>query len=76
MCRRCIHVRTAGQGYGTLKKDLVEVTIEALGPIREKYGEIRESAELLSALKDGAGRAGEIAERTMKRVKKKFGLGS
>jgi len=65
-----------GQGYGSLKKDLVEVTVEALSPIREKYTEIRNSAELKAALKDGAERAGVIAEATMRRVKDKFGLGS
>jgi tryptophanyl-tRNA synthetase len=66
----------AGQGYGTLKKDLVEVTIEALAPIRERYTEIRHSEELERSLKEGAERAGEISERTIKRIKAKFGLGS
>ena len=66
----------AGQGYGTLKKDLVEVTTDALRPIREKFAEIRGSAELTTALKDGAERAGAIAETTMNRVKERFGLGS
>ena len=66
----------AGQGYGALKKDLVDVTVTALSPIRDKYMEIRQSAELAVALKDGAERAGAIAERTMKRVKERFGLGS
>ena len=66
----------AGQGYGTLKKDLVEVTSDALRPIREKFMDIRGSEELISALKDGAGRANSIAETTMRRVKEKFGLGS
>jgi len=66
----------AGQGYGTLKKDLVEVTIEALKPIRERYEEIRHSEELVRSLKDGAEKAGAIAERTMKRVRERFGLGS
>ncbi len=64
-----------GQGYGTLKKDLVEVTVEALRPIKERYNEIRFSGELEAALRDGAERAGAIAERTMKRVKDRFGLG-
>ena len=66
----------SGQGYGTLKKDLVEVTSDALRPIREKFMEIRGSAELAAALKDGAERAGIIAEATMSRVKERFGLGS
>jgi len=66
----------AGQGYGTLKKDLVEVTVSALRPIRERYAEIRYSDALLKTLADGAERASEISERTMKRVKDRFGLGA
>ena len=66
----------AGLGYGTLKKDLVEVTIEALKPIRESYEEIRPSEELVRSLKEGAERAGAIAEQTMKRIRDRFGLGS
>jgi len=65
-----------GQGYGSLKKDLVEVTIDALKPIRDRYAEIRPSPELKEALKDGAERAGAIAEVTVQRVKDRFGLGS
>jgi tryptophanyl-tRNA synthetase len=65
-----------GEGYGTLKKDLVEVTIDALSPIRARFTEIRNSGELASILADGAERANEIAEVTVKRAKSKFGLGS
>jgi tryptophanyl-tRNA synthetase len=54
---------------------LVEVAVSALGPIRARSEEIRHSEELLAALADGAERAGAIAERTMKRVKERFGLG-
>ncbi len=64
-----------GQGYGTLKKDLVEVTVDALAPVQERYKEIRNSQELIDVLKDGAERANAIAEKTMKRVKDRFGLG-
>ena len=64
-----------GHGYGDFKKDLVEVVNGALDPIRERYNEIRNSQELVDSLKDGAERASEIAEKTMKRVKKNFGLG-
>jgi tryptophanyl-tRNA synthetase len=65
-----------GQGYGTLKKDLVSVAIDSLKPIKERYEEIRYSHELTLSLKEGAEKAGAIAEQTMKRVKDKFGLGS
>ena len=64
-----------GQGYGNFKKDLVEVTVEALKPVQERYNEIRFSGELDSILRDGAQRANEIAESTMKRVRSHFGLG-
>lgn len=63
-----------GKGYGDFKKALVAVTQEAISPIQEKYNEIRHSDELLNVLKDGAQRAGAIAEKTMKRVKETFGL--
>jgi len=62
-------------GYGDFKKDLVEVTVDAIRPIRERFNEIRNSKELIDVLKDGSQRANEISERTMKRVKDNFGLG-
>lgn len=64
-----------GKGYGDFKKDLVEVTIEALRPIKERYEAIRHSEELIEILKDGAERARTISEKTMDRVKENFGLG-
>ena len=64
-----------GQGYGTFKKDLVDVVWESIAPIQERFQEIRPSQELLSILRDGAQRADAIAEKTMKRVKERFGLG-
>jgi tryptophanyl-tRNA synthetase len=71
-----VAARYAGQGYGTLKKELVEVVVDALKPIRKAFLEIRPSRELTEALHDGAARANTIAERTMKRVKEKLGLGT
>lgn len=64
-----------GQGYGALKKDLVDVTVEALCPIQERFKEIRTSPELTDILRDGAEKANAIAETTIKRVKERFGLG-
>jgi len=64
-----------GHGYGDLKKDLVEVTVNALAPIRSRYDEIRGSEELDRILDDGAARANAIAEKVLRRVQKKFGLG-
>lgn len=70
-----LEVKYEGKGYGDFKKDLVEVTVEALAPIKARYEEIRHSEELIEILKDGAERADAIAKRTMQRVKDNFGLG-
>ena len=64
-----------GFGYGQFKKDLVEVTVDALSPIRERFLEIRGSQELIDAMKNGTERANAIAEPVIKRVKDRFGLG-
>lgn len=64
-----------GKGYGDFKKDLVEITVDALAPIKEKFDEIRSSQELIDILEDGADKANAIAEKTMARVKENFGLG-
>lgn len=70
-----LEAKYEGKGYGDFKKDLVEVVVEALAPIKERYEKIRHSDELIEILKDGAVRADAIAQQTMKRVKENFGLG-
>ena len=64
-----------GSGYGDFKKDLVEVVVEAVTPIQQKYRDVMESGELDAILRDGAERADAIAEKTLKRVRERFGLG-
>lgn len=70
-----IEKKYEGCGYGDFKKDLVQVTSEALRPIRENFEEIRHSQELINVLNEGAEKANAIAEKTMARVKDTFGLG-
>lgn len=70
-----IEKKYEGLGYGDFKKDLVEVTVDAILPIQQRYNEIRESEELVKILKDGAEKANAISEKTISRVKHKFGLG-
>ena len=53
----------------------MDVVTESLAPIQKCFREIRESRELLDTLREGAEKAGAIAEKTMRRVKDKFGLG-
>ena len=64
-----------GCGYGDFKKELVAITQEAMKPIKQNFDEIRETEELKNILRDGAEKAGAIAEKTLKRVKDNFGLG-
>ena len=48
-----LETRYEGKGYGDFKKDLVDVVVEALAPIKKNYEEIRHSEELIKILKDG-----------------------
>lgn len=64
-----------GSGYGTFKKDLVEIVTDSLAPIRDRFNEIRESEELIKILKEGEEKANAIAEPILKRVKDAVGIG-
>ncbi len=44
-------------------------------PIQQKYNDVMESGELDKILKEGAEKAGAIAQKTLRRVKENFGLG-
>lgn len=66
--------RFQGQGYGTLKKDLVEVVTAELLPIQERRQQYLESGELPDILRQGAERAREVAAGTLQSVKQKMGL--
>lgn len=63
-----------GLGYGTLKKDLVEIVTDSLSEIQDKFHKIRESDELKTTLQEGAEKANEIANKTLLRTKKKLGF--
>ncbi|HUZ26652.1 MAG TPA: tryptophan--tRNA ligase [Streptosporangiaceae bacterium] len=61
--------RYSGGGYGTFKKDLAEVVVDALAPIRERTEKLlADEAELDALLAVGAARARELARATMARV--------
>jgi tryptophanyl-tRNA synthetase len=65
----------AGRGYGDLKKELAEVVVEALGPVRERTNELlADTAELERVLADGAARAREVAGRTVATVYDRVGF--
>lgn len=70
-----IEKKYEGKGYGDFKKDLVEILVNGLAPIKQKFEEIRYSDELIEILKDGAKRANAIAEKVVERTKKNMGIG-
>ncbi|CAB1060925.1 Tryptophanyl-tRNA synthetase (EC [Olavius sp. associated proteobacterium Delta 1] len=73
--RDVIEEHFAGKGYGMLKKDLAEVVVEALRPIRKHYDAlIADSAELDSILAAGADRARAVAEPKIEEIKRKVGF--
>jgi tryptophanyl-tRNA synthetase len=67
--------RYAGAGYGTFKKDLAEVIVGALAPIRERTEKmLADETGLDRLLAAGAARAREIASRTMGVVRERVGF--
>ncbi|NHN33594.1 tryptophan--tRNA ligase [Paenibacillus agricola] len=63
-----------GQGYGPFKKELAERVVAVLEPLQQRYHEIRESGEIYNILRQGAGRAIEQAEKTLRVTKEKMGF--
>ena len=70
-----IEVHFAGKGYAVLKKEVAEVVIAALRPIRDRYyALLSDSAKLDSILAAGAERARSIAEPKIQEMKRKVGF--
>ncbi|MCR5663759.1 MAG: tryptophan--tRNA ligase [Oscillospiraceae bacterium] len=64
-----------GKGYGAFKPAVGEAVVETLRPIREEAGRIMKDKAYLEALcRSGAERASAVAERTLRKVRKKVGL--
>lgn len=71
-----IESRFEGKGYADFKKTLAEVVTEGLRPLQERYRELTaEPGRIDAILKDGADRARPAAEKTLKKVMDKIGLG-
>jgi tryptophanyl-tRNA synthetase len=64
-----------GKGYGDLKKDLAEVVVEGLAPVRERALELLDDPRELDAiLEAGADRAHAVASSTMHDAWARMGL--
>jgi tryptophanyl-tRNA synthetase len=65
-----------GQQYGAFKQAVADAVVEFLGPIRERYDEIRpDEAAIQATLAEGAERAREIASETLVDVRAAMGVG-
>jgi len=70
-----LEARYAGAGYGTFKKELAEVVVEALAPVRGRTEKmLADEAELDRLLAAGAARARAIASQTMAAVRDRVGF--
>ena len=70
-----LEARYEGKGYGDFKKDLGEVVVEALSPIRERALELLDDPkELDDLLESGADRAREVAHATLRDAWTRMGL--
>lgn len=65
----------AGQGYGTFKSAVGEVVADELAPIRAKYEDLSKNKDYIQKIyTQGASKANWLAEKTLKKVKRKVGF--
>jgi tryptophanyl-tRNA synthetase len=65
------------RGYGDVKKELVEILVETLRPLRERYAELAADPETVGELlRQGADAVRPIARKTADSAKQAMGAGS
>jgi tryptophanyl-tRNA synthetase len=70
-----IEARYDGAGYGDFKADVAEAVVELLGPIQERYHELRaDPAELERLLARGAERARAVSTPVLARMVERMGF--
>ncbi|MBP3524887.1 MAG: tryptophan--tRNA ligase [Clostridia bacterium] len=63
-----------GKGYGDLKAAVTDVTIETLAPIQAEFARVMKDKKYMEEVyREGAQRAGALAERTLQKLMKKIG---
>ena len=64
-----------GKGYGGFKAAVAEAVVECLRPVQARYADLRgDEAALAQVLREGAGRASVVADRTLRRVHEALGF--
>ncbi len=72
---QAIEARFEGQGYGAFKEAVADAAVAALEPIQTEHRRLMaDKPYLQQVMRDSAGRAAAIAERTMRKVRRKMGL--
>lgn len=62
-------------GYGALKRDVADAVVELLRPVQERHAELAgDPAEVEKVLREGAGRARELARPVVDRAYRAIGL--
>ncbi|HEY6151355.1 MAG TPA: tryptophan--tRNA ligase [Gaiellaceae bacterium] len=70
-----IEGRYDGSGYGQFKEDVAEAVVALLGPIQERYRELRaDEGELRAMLARGADKAREAAAPTLEQMYERMGF--
>ncbi len=73
--RSDIEAQFAGKGYGYLKKEVADVVVEGLRPVRERYRQLMsDPAELYRLMARGAEKARTVAVPKLEEVKRKIGF--
>jgi tryptophanyl-tRNA synthetase len=71
-----IEARFEGKGYADLKKELAEIIVEGLRPLRSRYIDLTNDPNYIDAvLSDGAEAVRPLAEKVLTKVKTLMGLG-
>ena len=74
--RAAVEAHFAGQGYGALKREVADLVIATLTPLRERYEQVlADPGYLEQVLREGADRVRPIAAATLSRVKELIGIG-
>ena len=66
--------RYQGKGYGELKKEVGDVVYQFLSDLQDRYRAIMASGQIDAILKEGNEKASRIAEKKLRKVKKKIGF--
>ena len=66
--------RFQGKGYGDLKKGTGQIVFDFLSDLQSRYREIIASGKIDEILREGNEKASRIAERKLRKVKKKLGF--